>query len=148
MAKARDLLAENLKRLREASGWTQPRLAEKADLSLKMIQKIEYGKTSPTLETLDKISYALHAQVADLFRSVQSLQSKHNVHQLRPDPKAVQAMQEAQQVLKELAEDVPQILRLSAIFLLTGDAETKARLLALPNGAHRVRVLGKLRLAP
>lgn len=67
METSRALLGANLKRLREAQDWSQAKLAEKADLSLKMIQKIEYGQTSPSPETLDKIVGALGVKIQDLY---------------------------------------------------------------------------------
>lgn len=68
MNKARNLLGKNLKRLRGARGWTQADLAEDCGLSVKMIQKIEYGKTSPSLETLDLLVSSLKTSQSELFR--------------------------------------------------------------------------------
>jgi len=71
MDKARDLLGKNLKRLRSEKQWTQDDLAETCDLSVKMIQKIEYGKTSPSLDTIDKLAKALSTSPGELFRGSQ-----------------------------------------------------------------------------
>ncbi len=67
MKKAKDLLSNNLSRIREQQGFTQPELAEKAGLSPKMIQKIEYGQTNPSTNTLDKLSHALGVPLTELF---------------------------------------------------------------------------------
>lgn len=67
MSNTRELLGKNIKRIRDDAGLTQEALAEKAGLSIKMIQKIEYGQTSPTPETLDKVSAALSVPVEMFF---------------------------------------------------------------------------------
>lgn len=67
MNKAKDLISRNLRRLRENMSWTQADLAEKADLSLKMIQKLEYGKTNPSTGTLDALSKALRVNLSEFF---------------------------------------------------------------------------------
>ena len=67
MKKAKDLLGINLRRLREKRDWTQANLAEKAELSVKMIQKLEYGQTNPSAKTLDTLSRALGEPVGALF---------------------------------------------------------------------------------
>lgn len=67
MSNARELLGKTLRRVREDRNLTQAALAEKADLSVKMIQKIEYGQTSPSPETMDKIAAALDVSVGELY---------------------------------------------------------------------------------
>lgn len=67
MRTAKDLLRHNLVRLREAAGWKQPELADKTTMSFQMIQKIEQGKTNPSLDTLDKLAKGLKANHAELF---------------------------------------------------------------------------------
>lgn len=69
MKKTKDVLGANLKRLRDQRGWTQAELAEKARLSVKMIQKIEYGATSPSTTTLDAIAGALGQPIARFFET-------------------------------------------------------------------------------
>lgn len=68
MKKARDLLKINVSRLREKLRLNQPELADEAGLSSQMIQKIEQGRTSPSLETLDKLVKGLNANHAQLFQ--------------------------------------------------------------------------------
>lgn len=67
MKKAKDLLASNLIRLRTESGLTQAQLAEKAGLSLKMVQKIETCKVNPSGDTLDKLAKGLGVPMAEFF---------------------------------------------------------------------------------
>ena len=62
-----NLLGQNLRRLRERRGWTQAQLAERADLSVKMVQKIEHAQSSPSIATLDTLCKALDVTPAELF---------------------------------------------------------------------------------
>lgn len=79
MDNTRDLLGKNLKKLRIKKRWTQEELAEKCKLSAKMIQKIEYGQVSPSLETLDSLSEALSARQVELFQDDSQLESLTSV---------------------------------------------------------------------
>lgn len=67
--KIRKLLAENLKNFRKQSSFTQEKLAEYSDLSLRMIQDIEYEHVWPSPETLEKIAKALKIDESYLFRN-------------------------------------------------------------------------------
>ena len=59
-------IAANLRRLRERSGFTQERLAEKADLHPRTIQKIESGSINLLITTLDRLRLALRADWNEL----------------------------------------------------------------------------------
>jgi len=51
------MIAERIRELRKAKGWTQQQLAEKTRLSFNAITKIEQGLAkSPTLNTLTKLA--------------------------------------------------------------------------------------------
>lgn len=67
LKKTEDLLANNLIHLRHERELTQAELAEKADISLKMIQRMETRKVNPSFETIDKVAKALDVSVSDLF---------------------------------------------------------------------------------
>lgn len=58
---------EELKRIREAAGFTQVGLAEASGVDRGTIIKIERGRRSPTVETLEKLAVALKVEVADFF---------------------------------------------------------------------------------
>ena len=61
------ILAQNLKRLRLQKQWTQPILAEKADVSKGYIYMLEMGEMdNPSLDVLHKIANALDCTIADL----------------------------------------------------------------------------------
>lgn len=60
-------LAKNVKRLREAKGLSQERLARLADVANNTLIKMETGgNKNPTLETLKKVAKALEVSVDDL----------------------------------------------------------------------------------
>jgi transcriptional regulator with XRE-family HTH domain len=60
-------IIKTLKKLREAKGLSQEKLARLADFANNTIIKIEAGKNQkPTLDTLKKITKALEVSVDDL----------------------------------------------------------------------------------
>lgn len=60
-------LGKQIRYLRKKRGITQALLAEKTGLSDNFIGLLERGLTSPSLETLDKISKALKVSMKELF---------------------------------------------------------------------------------
>ena len=60
-------ITKTLRKLREAKGLSQEKLARLADVANNTIIKIEAGKNqNPTLDTLKKIAKALEVSVDDL----------------------------------------------------------------------------------
>jgi transcriptional regulator with XRE-family HTH domain len=64
--KHRRLLGEAVRSKRRQAGFSQERLAEKAELSTVFISRIERGVESPTVANLVKIARALSVRVRDL----------------------------------------------------------------------------------
>ena len=64
--KHRRLLGEAVRVRRKAAGFSQEKLAEKADLSTVFISRVERGKESPSVDSLVKIARALRVRVRDL----------------------------------------------------------------------------------
>jgi transcriptional regulator with XRE-family HTH domain len=62
----RQLLARNVRRLRQRKSWSQLDLANEAGVRQALISSIEHGRANPTLESLDKVASALDVAVADL----------------------------------------------------------------------------------
>jgi transcriptional regulator with XRE-family HTH domain len=62
----RRLLGEAIRAKRRKAGFSQERLAEKADLSTVFISRVERGKESPSVDSLGKIARALGVRVRDL----------------------------------------------------------------------------------
>ncbi|MEF8698305.1 MAG: helix-turn-helix transcriptional regulator [Candidatus Accumulibacter sp. UW26] len=55
-----------VRQLREARGWSQERLAEKADLDRSYVGEIERGLANPSLLTADKLARALEVDLSAL----------------------------------------------------------------------------------
>ena len=62
-------IQKTLRKLREAKGLSQEKLARLSDVANNTVIKIEGGKNqNPTLDTLKKISKALEVSVDDLIK--------------------------------------------------------------------------------
>jgi len=59
-------LSARVKELRNKKGLSQDSLAEESGLSLRTIQRIEYGETNPTGESLKRLSSALNVDLEEL----------------------------------------------------------------------------------
>ena len=59
-----------VRELRQRNQLTQEALAERSDLSVDAIRRIEAGRFSPTLETLRKLSEGLEVSLPTLFQSL------------------------------------------------------------------------------
>jgi transcriptional regulator with XRE-family HTH domain len=64
----RRLLGKTIRRYREQCGWTQERLAEKADLTSKYLGEVERGAVNISVDTLLRLAKALRIRVHDLTR--------------------------------------------------------------------------------
>lgn len=72
-------LKENLKRIRKAKKISQQELAKLSGLSFSMVSKLESGEQSnPTLETIEKISFALGVEPSALIGKGKYFDMKFN----------------------------------------------------------------------
>jgi transcriptional regulator with XRE-family HTH domain len=79
MTNIRDVLASNLKRFRQARGWSQAFLAEKAETSTNYIGMLENTVKFPSSEMIQKLAFALGIDPTDLFlRKVDPLSTMKN----------------------------------------------------------------------
>jgi transcriptional regulator with XRE-family HTH domain len=60
-------VGREIRRLREARGWGQTKLAAAADMAVSGVSQIENGHRNPNSATLVKLARALDVDVADLF---------------------------------------------------------------------------------
>ena len=67
MTTIRKKFGVHLFQLRNEAGMTQAKLAEKTNLSVDSISRIERGERAPSLESIEKISNALKVKPAELF---------------------------------------------------------------------------------
>jgi len=66
--KTRQTIAENVRRLRDAAGWSQSELARRtAGTAQTTISALEKGAKSPSADTLDDLAHALRVPVWALF---------------------------------------------------------------------------------
>lgn len=63
---ARRLLADNMRRLRAARGWTQEDLAFECELDRSFLGHVERGARNISLDNLEKIARALGVPIAEL----------------------------------------------------------------------------------
>lgn len=60
-------LGRRISEIRKIKGITQEGLAEKADLTVSYISKIETGKKNPTIAVIEKIAQAMGVDIYQLF---------------------------------------------------------------------------------
>jgi transcriptional regulator with XRE-family HTH domain len=62
------LLGRRIRALRNARGWTQQELGNRADINYKFLGEIERGQQNPSFNILIKIGVALEVELPELFR--------------------------------------------------------------------------------
>ena len=67
---------KNLFQLRKDRGFTQERLAERADVELRYIQWLEAGRSWPSLQVLGRLKAALDCDWNDLLEGCESIKVK------------------------------------------------------------------------
>jgi transcriptional regulator with XRE-family HTH domain len=63
---------EDLRQMRERAGFTQASLAKASGVDRATINKVEQGKRSPSIETLEKLARAMGAEIGDFFPKAQA----------------------------------------------------------------------------
>ncbi len=69
------ILSQNIRRIRTAKKYSQPRLADAAGLSLPAIKNLEGAKNEPRMSTVQAIARALEVRLQDLFAPVRELRT-------------------------------------------------------------------------
>lgn len=59
-------VGRNMKRLRDAKGWSQEELADQAGIHRTYVSGVERGVRNPTVTVLEKLAIALGATLPDL----------------------------------------------------------------------------------
>ena len=82
-----EILGNNIRTLRKETGWTQEKLAEKADISVPFMTQIELGRKTASLEVIEKIAKALGVSYERLFKTESSNYKdvKHKLQILEKD---------------------------------------------------------------
>ena len=95
---------------RKLSHLTQERLAEKADLSVHYLSRIETGAATPTLESLRRIADALGVQIGELFR-FQKGEAQEGRELLRQVERLLKGRRpEELRMFRDLTEQIEQLL--------------------------------------
>jgi len=76
----RKIFGERIRLLRKNKGWSQEKLAEKANLNTKYMGIIERNEKSPTLHTIISISKALNIPTKELFLTPYKTKSLKDDH--------------------------------------------------------------------
>jgi len=63
----KEVVARRIRELRRARRWSQEELAGKTNLSVHTIGAIERGRSSPTVDTLFRITQALEVELSEFF---------------------------------------------------------------------------------
>lgn len=74
MNKEESYLGENVKRLRKLAGMSQRDLSFDSGVASNIIERIESGKSNPTIRTVKKIATSLNVEMWELFRPKQYAQ--------------------------------------------------------------------------
>ena len=77
MQTAKVLLGARIKEVRKSRQLSQERLAEKVGVEPKQISRIEGGKSSPSMDTLEAIARELQVEMKDLFDFQYLLKEEH-----------------------------------------------------------------------
>jgi len=69
-----------VRKFREANGWSQEMLAEKADLNRSYVGELERGQAIASLITLDKLATAFGISLSHLMSQTERIAQMHNVN--------------------------------------------------------------------
>ena len=126
---------EELRRIREEAGLSQAQLARESGVDRATINKIEQGKRSPSIATLESLSRALAIVVADFFPKAQAPlpdfeeagQRREDVFEMVLEAARRQEKQDSQATNRaQASEGIPQT------YFMRHENEALARLLQHP----------------
>lgn len=64
----KDVLARNVRQIREERGWSQEELGELAEVHRTYVSQVERGLRNPTIEIVARLAKALKVSAADLLQ--------------------------------------------------------------------------------
>ncbi len=83
-------IGARIRQLREASGYSLRQLSSRSGIALSFLSKIETGKASPTIMTLQRVLEALNVEVGEFFREEEAEASADSIVFAREDMKALE----------------------------------------------------------
>ena len=72
-----------VRQMREREGWSQERLAERADLNRSYVGELERGQAIASLLTLDKLATAFGISLSHLLSQTERIAQTHNTHAIQ-----------------------------------------------------------------
>jgi transcriptional regulator with XRE-family HTH domain len=111
-------VGQEIRRLREANGWSQAKLAAAADMAVSGVSQIETGARNPSAVTLRKLADALNTEVAAFFPKDQA-------------PLPFEEAEERQPVSQEFTELVESLDREQLVKLWEWQKQERIRLRVL-----------------
>jgi transcriptional regulator with XRE-family HTH domain len=109
MASIREVLAGNLKEYRRKSGFSQDKLAERADISSQYLATVETCRKFPTPEVLDRLAAALDIET-------------HLLFEVSTTPKEA-----LERLHRSLVTDIKQVVREAIKETLTEECKAKSK---------------------
>lgn len=98
-------VGENIKRIRKEKGYSIMKIRELTGLSKSTISDIENGKSSPTIETLSKISKALDVEIINLFSEHSNTNNEHDIESSKIDDPGLQRIRLARNKMDDKSRD-------------------------------------------
>lgn len=112
MKDIRYIIADNVKLYRKRENLTQAELAERADLSLDSIKRIEGGKTTMSLENFLRISDALCVPLSFLiYDEINVIPEEEQIHCILKGKNVLQK-EYLLHMLQEMAEGMDKLLKM------------------------------------
>lgn len=138
MGNPQDLLARNLRAIRKKLELTQSEAAERCDLSLRMYQRLESSRGTPSIESLAKIAKGLNVKIHELFANDDQIQNSPSMKFERgqaedefgiPIEIATKESIEFRERFIKVFNDAPPAARIFAYAVLTGNVDLSQRVL-------------------
>ncbi|QXE92445.1 helix-turn-helix domain-containing protein [Geomonas subterranea] len=82
MPTTKELLGMRIREVRRGCNLSQEQLAERVDVDPRYVSRIELGKSSPSLETMEAIANALRVEIRDLFEFGHLKEDARGIEQL------------------------------------------------------------------
>jgi transcriptional regulator with XRE-family HTH domain len=108
MEKIRQILANNMRKYRQKQGFSQVKLAEKADVSAQYIAMIEMCSKFPKPEMLERLAKSLEVETYELFTVAPSPQNE--LEKIRQDIRQDIRHEFKQEIIGEVVKTIKQAL--------------------------------------
>jgi transcriptional regulator with XRE-family HTH domain len=141
-------VGREIRRRREEAGHTQRQLAERADLAVAYLSRLENDRVTPTLRTMDRLAAALGVKVAALLDREVHLESPDRCPvslsgQCVLDERSGRQRRRRESPKESYSTDDLNALRLCNLLLQSGDRQAVRTLVAVMNGLLAMKPVTK-----